>query len=52
MKFEIDIEQLEEMVLCIVDNGLNQDEACEYAKSVLFEFNDIKPEHKLSYLED
>ena len=51
MKFEIDMEQLEEMVLCIVDNDLNRDDACEYAKNVLLEFNDIDPEHKLSYLE-
>ena len=52
MKFEIDLEQLEEMVCCIVDCGLDRDEACEYAKNVLLEFNDIKPQHELSYLED
>jgi len=34
MKIEITLERLEEMALCIVDNNLNQDEACEYAKNM------------------
>lgn len=52
MKFEINIERLEEMVCCIVDCDLDRDEACEYAKNFLLEVNGINPEHELSYLED
>ena len=38
MNYQLTREQLEEMVLCIVDNHLNQDEAMEYALSVCGEF--------------
>lgn len=38
MKYELTKKQLEEMVLCIVDNQLDQDEAMEYALSVCGEF--------------
>lgn len=37
MKVELTIEELEEMVCCIVDCGLNRDEACDYAKSFVLE---------------
>ena len=37
MKFELTLERLEEIVCCIVDNGLDRDEAYEYAKSILIE---------------
>lgn len=37
MKFELTLARLEEIVLCIVHNQLNEDEACEYAKNVLME---------------
>ncbi len=38
MKYELTKEQLEEMVLCIVHNQLDEDEAMEYAVSVCGEF--------------
>ena len=38
MKYELTKQQLEEMVLCIVHNHLNEDEAMEYALSVCGEF--------------
>jgi hypothetical protein len=38
MKYELTKEQLEEMVLCIVHNHLDEDEAMEYAMSVCVEF--------------
>ena len=38
MKYELTREQLEEMVLCIVQCHLNEDEAMEYALSVCGEF--------------
>ena len=41
MKFEITLEQLEEMVLCIVHNELNEDESLKYAKDVLMDFNGV-----------
>ena len=34
MKYELTREQLEEMVLCIVHNHLDEDEAMEYALSI------------------
>lgn len=37
MKFEISKEKLEEMVCCIVDCGLDRDEACDYAWAFLCE---------------
>ncbi len=45
MNFEINLEQLEEMVLCIVDCELNQDEALEYAKNTLLDFNGVENEN-------
>lgn len=38
MKYQLTREQLEEMVLCIVDNHLDQSEAMEYALSVCGEW--------------
>ena len=37
MKFELSMDKLEEMVLCIVHNGLDEDEALEYMKAFVFE---------------
>lgn len=34
MKYELTKDQIEEIVCCIVDCGLNRDEACEYALNV------------------
>ena len=42
MKYEITLEQLYEIALCIVHNELNEDEACDYAFSVIEEMNDIQ----------
>ena len=39
MKFELTMARLEEMVLCIIHNELNEDEAIEYMKSFVFEIN-------------
>ncbi len=39
MKFEITLERMEEIALCIVHNELNEDEAVEYAKETLREVN-------------
>ena len=44
MKFEITLETIEEIALCIVHNDLNEDEAVEYAKEVLREVNSC-PQH-------
>lgn len=41
MKFEVTLETIEEIALCIVDNGLNQDDAVEYAKAVIMEVNGV-----------
>lgn len=41
MKFEITQEKLEEMVLCIVHNGLDEDEAIDYANAFIEEIQDI-----------
>ena len=38
MKYQLTRQQLEEMVLCIVDNHLGQSEAMEYALSVCGEW--------------
>ena len=38
MKYHLTRQQLEEMVLCIVDNHLDQSEAMEYALSVCGEW--------------
>ena len=38
MKYQLTRQQLEEMVLCIVDNHLDQSEAMEYALSVCGEW--------------
>lgn len=37
MKFELTLERMEEIACCIVDNNLDRDEACDYAKAVLIE---------------
>lgn len=37
MKYELTKERLEEIACCIVDNGMNRDEACDYAISVASE---------------
>jgi len=39
MKFEITLETMEEIALCIVHNELDEDEAVEYAKEALREVN-------------
>ena len=41
MKFELTMLRLEEMVLCIVHNELNEDEAIEYMKEFVFEVNNV-----------
>lgn len=41
MKFEITQEKLEEMVLCIVHNELDADEAIDYANAFIEEIQDI-----------
>lgn len=40
MKLSLTLEKMEEIVLCIVHNNLNEDEAVEYAKAVLLENNE------------
>ena len=35
--FEITKQRMEEIACCIVDNGMDRDEACDYALSVLSE---------------
>jgi len=37
MKVELTLERIEEMVLCIVHNQLDEDEAVEYAKRMAIE---------------
>jgi hypothetical protein len=37
MKIELTLERLEEIALCIVHNQLNEDEACDYIRTVAFE---------------
>jgi hypothetical protein len=37
MKFEISKDLLEEMICCIVDCGMDRDEACDYALRCLNE---------------
>ena len=37
MKYELTRDQLEEIACCIVDCGLDRDEACDYALSVAME---------------
>jgi hypothetical protein len=37
MNFQITIKTLEEIATCIADCNLTADEACEYAKTVVFE---------------
>jgi hypothetical protein len=37
MKIEITLDLLEEICCCIVDNSLDRDEACDYAKACVFE---------------
>jgi hypothetical protein len=41
MKFNISIDEIEEIALCIVHCNLNEDEACKYAKETLLEINGI-----------
>ena len=43
MKFEITLERMEEIALCIVHNDMTDDEAADYAKAVLLEVNDLPP---------
>jgi hypothetical protein len=40
MSYQITHEQLEEMILCIVHNQLNEEEAMSYANAVIIEFNE------------
>lgn len=35
--FEITKQRMEEIACCIVDNGMDRDDACDYALSVLSE---------------
>ena len=37
MKFEVTLDLLYEMAMCISDNGLDRDEACKYVKSCVME---------------
>ncbi|WP_156980890.1 hypothetical protein [Vibrio galatheae] len=37
MRVEISRETIEEICCCIVDCGMNRDEACDYALKVVFE---------------
>lgn len=37
MKYELTKERLEEIACCIVDNGMNRDEACDYIVAVASE---------------
>ena len=39
MKLEITLERLAGVTDCIIDNGLDRDEAFEYAKSMLIDCN-------------
>ena len=39
MKFELTMARLEEMVLCIIHNELNEDEAIKYMKEFVLEVN-------------
>jgi len=41
MKFEVTIDTIQEIAMCIVDCGMNRDEAAEYAKNALLEANGI-----------
>lgn len=41
MKFEVTISTIQEIAVCIVDCGFNQDEAAEYAKNVILEANGV-----------
>jgi len=44
MKFEVTLEQLEEYACCIVDCGLDRDEACDYIKSCVTGSDSYNPE--------
>jgi hypothetical protein len=41
MKFNITLEQIEEVALCIVHCSLNEEDACDYARGTLLEVNGI-----------
>lgn len=41
MKFEVTIDTIQEIAMCIVDCGMNRDDAAEYAKNTLLEVNGI-----------
>lgn len=41
MKFEITSQTIEEIAMCIVDCGMDRDEAADYAKNTLLEVNGI-----------
>lgn len=42
MKYEITKDQLFEIAMCIAHCDLSEDEACDYALSVVEEMNDIQ----------
>lgn len=39
MKIELTKERLEEIICCVVDCGMDRDEACDYAMNVIMECN-------------
>ncbi|MBY7923738.1 hypothetical protein KW453_15870 [Vibrio fluvialis] len=41
MKFEVTIDTIQEIAMCIVDCGMNRDDAAEYAKNTILEVNGI-----------
>ncbi|GHX89535.1 hypothetical protein VCSRO111_0603 [Vibrio cholerae] len=41
MKFEITSQTIEEIAMCIVDCGMDRDEAADYAKNTLLEVNGL-----------
>lgn len=41
MKFEVTIDTIQEIAMCIVDCRMNRYDAAEYAKNTLFEVNGI-----------
>ena len=44
MKFEVTLEELEEYACCIVDSGLDRDEACDYIKSCVTGSDSFDPD--------
>ncbi|MBY8106400.1 hypothetical protein KW456_04635 [Vibrio fluvialis] len=41
MKFEVTIDTIQEIAMCIVDCGMSRDDAAEYAKNTILEVNGI-----------